>query len=224
MRKRELFPTNWCLFIIGPVLLELVGAFRLQPLVRRQGASSLLRRRETGREPLSLLRGAQGEGEDPQFRVGHGYDIHRLAPGLTLTIGGIDIPYEKGTEAHSDGDVVFHSLCDAIFGALSLPDIGQQFPDTDPRWKGAASCVFMEEAFRQMDERGYRIGNADVTLILERPKVKDFKPKMVDRICELLRAPHSRVNVKARTHEKVDSVGESRALECHVVVVLEKKP
>ena len=144
----------------------------------------------------------------------------RLAEGLPLVIGGVTIPFEKGAEAHSDGDVIYHSVVDAILGALGLPDIGQLFPDNDPSWKGADSSIFMEEAYKKMDERGYEIGNVDVTLILQKPKVMNIKPEMKENIVRLLRTGADRVNVKARTHEKVDSVGEGRAMECHVVLTL----
>ena len=135
--------------------------------------------------------------------------------------GGI---YETqlGVVAHSDGDVVYHSIVDAIFGALTLPDIGQVFQDTDPRWKGCDSSKFMEHACKVMKEYGYKIGNCDVTLILERPKVASFKPAMKENIVELLDTTPGRVNVKARTHEQVDSVGELRSLSCHVVLTLER--
>lgn len=109
--------------------------------------------------------------DQPQFRIGHGYDIHRLSPGNRLVIGGVYIPYKTGAEAHSDGDAMYHSIVDSILGALTLPDIGQLFPDNDPQWKGADSSVFMEEAYKRMDERGYKISNLDVTLILQAPKV-----------------------------------------------------
>eukprot|EP00466_Bigelowiella_natans_P017701 jgi/Bigna1/92736/estExt_fgenesh1_pm.C_610007 len=159
---------------------------------------------------------------DPLVRIGHGWDIHRLEAGLPLTIGGVKIPFEKGTVAHSDGDVLYHSLTDAILGAIGMPDIGQLFPDTDPRWKGADSHVFMSEAHKLMTERGYRIGNVDITLIVQKPKLKDIKPEMAENIVGLLKTQPSRVNIKARTHENVDSVGEVRALACHAVVLLEK--
>uniref|UniRef100_A0A7S3YVC3 2-C-methyl-D-erythritol 2,4-cyclodiphosphate synthase n=2 Tax=Lotharella globosa TaxID=91324 RepID=A0A7S3YVC3_9EUKA len=107
--------------------------------------------------------------QEPPLRIGHGWDIHRLEEdsGAPLTIGGVVIPFEKGIVAHSDGDVLYHSLTDAILGAIGMPDIGQLFPDTDPRWKGAASHVFLTESHRLMTERGYRIGNVDITLILQ---------------------------------------------------------
>jgi 2-C-methyl-D-erythritol 2,4-cyclodiphosphate synthase len=133
--------------------------------------------------------------------------------------GGI---YETqlGVLAHSDGDVVYHSIVDAIFGALTLPDIGQWFQDTDPRWKGCDSSKFMDHAYKVMSDYGYQIGNIDVTLILERPKVADFKPAMKENIVRLLKTTPGRVNIKARTHEKVDSIGELRSVACHVVLTL----
>ncbi|KAL7469926.1 hypothetical protein ACHAXS_010195 [Conticribra weissflogii] len=182
------------------------------------------------------------------LRIGHGFDIHRMVPfeeaGQPVVIGGVVIDHEDqkwldvegkytgtpntihktqlGVLAHSDGDVIYHSLVDAIFGALTLPDIGQVFQDTDPRWKGCDSSKFMEHAYKVMTYYGYRIGNVDVTLILERPKVAGFKPRMKENIVRLLGTTEGRVNIKARTHEKVDSVGELRSLSCHVVVTLEK--
>eukprot|EP00520_Triparma_pacifica_P016570 CAMPEP_0118661784 /NCGR_PEP_ID=MMETSP0785-20121206/16475_1 /TAXON_ID=91992 /ORGANISM="Bolidomonas pacifica, Strain CCMP 1866" /LENGTH=156 /DNA_ID=CAMNT_0006555269 /DNA_START=99 /DNA_END=566 /DNA_ORIENTATION=- len=149
--------------------------------------------------------------------------------GQPLIIGGVEITHKPlkwldvdgefgekggivetvvGCEAHSDGDVIYHSVVDAIFGALAMPDIGQVFQDSDPRWKGCDSSKFMEHARGILDEEGWEIGNMDVTLILERPKVASFKPAMKENICALLRADPSCVNVKARTHEKMDSVGE----------------
>jgi 2-C-methyl-D-erythritol 2,4-cyclodiphosphate synthase len=127
-----------------------------------------------------------------------------------------------GVVAHSDGDVIYHSIVDAIFGALTLPDIGQVFQDTDPRWRGCDSSKFMEYAQEVMAGYGYAIGNIDVTLILERPKVASFKPAMKENIVNLLQTTPGRVNIKARTHEQVDSVGELRSLSCHVVLTLER--
>ncbi len=129
---------------------------------------------------------------------------------------------QLGVVAHSDGDVVYHSIVDAIFGALTLPDIGQVFQDTDPRWKGCDSSKFMQHACQVMKDYGYKIGNVDVTLILERPKVASFKPAMKENIVKLLETTPGRVNIKARTHEQVDSVGELRSLSCHVVLTLER--
>jgi len=182
------------------------------------------------------------------LRIGHGFDIHRMAPleeaGQPVVIGGVEIPHKDqkwtdaegkyvekggiyetqlGVVAHSDGDVIYHSVVDAIFGALTLPDIGQVFQDTDPRWRGCDSSKFMEHAYEVMDGYGYQIGNIDVTLILERPKVASFKPAMKENIVNLLKTSPGKVNIKARTHERLDSVGELRSLSCHVVLTLMKK-
>ncbi|KAH6830028.1 isoprenoid F [Perilla frutescens var. hirtella] len=157
------------------------------------------------------------------FRVGHGFDLHRLEPGYPLIIGGINIPHDRGCEAHSDGDVLLHCVVDAILGALGLPDIGQIFPDTDPKWKGAASSVFMEEAVRLMHEAGYELGNLDATLILQRPKLSPHKEAIRANLCKLLGADPSVVNLKAKTHEKVDSLGENRSIAAHTVVLLFRK-
>jgi len=180
---------------------------------------------------------------EPLLRMGHGYDIHRLdtraEAGQPLVVGGVRFDgspghapdFELGCVAHSDGDVVYHSVVDAILGALCLPDIGCLFPDNDPRLRGADSSIFMEEAYDRMTRRRYRIGNVDVTLIAQKPKVNvvndagdKVKELMRANLSRLLRAPVDRLNVKARTHEKVDSVGECRAIECHVVLTLERAP
>mmetsp|Transcript_33428 Transcript_33428/g.79708 ORF Transcript_33428/g.79708 Transcript_33428/m.79708 type:complete len:226 (-) Transcript_33428:103-780(-) len=166
--------------------------------------------------------------DEPPMRIGHGWDIHRLAPldvaGQGCVIGGVKVEdFEMGVEAHSDGDVLYHSVTDAILGSLTLPDIGQLFPDTDPRWKGCDSEKFLDEAWRLMDERGYKVSNLDVTLILQRPRVSPIKDKMKANLVRILRTADGRVNIKARTHEKVDSIGEVRALSCHAVILLEKK-
>jgi len=157
------------------------------------------------------------------FRVGHGFDLHRLEPNLPLIIGGINIPHDRGCEAHSDGDVLLHCVVDAILGALGLPDIGQIFPDSDPRWKGADSSVFMREAVKLMHEAGYELGNLDATLILQKPKLSPFKETIRSNLCDLLGADPSVVNLKAKTHEKVDSLGENRSIAAHTVVLLMRK-
>ncbi|KAL9260366.1 2-C-methyl-D-erythritol 2,4-cyclodiphosphate synthase, chloroplastic-like protein [Drosera capensis] len=157
------------------------------------------------------------------FRVGHGFDLHRLEPGYPLIIGGISIPHDRGCEAHSDGDVLLHCVVDAILGALGLPDIGQIFPDTDPKWKGAASSVFIKEAVKLMHEAGYELGNLDATLILQRPKVSPYKETIKANLSLLLGADPTVVNLKAKTHEKVDSLGENRSIAAHTVVLLMKK-
>lgn len=157
------------------------------------------------------------------FRIGHGYDLHRLEPGLKLIVGGEHLEHTHGCAAHSDGDVVYHAVTDAILGALTMDDIGQLFPDTDAKWKGADSRIFVEEAVRRMREAGYDIGNVDVTVILQRPKLSPHKAKVRQNLANLLGCEAGQVNLKGKTHEKVDAVGEGRAIECHVVALLFKR-
>ncbi|KAB2017173.1 hypothetical protein ES319_D08G143400v1 [Gossypium barbadense] len=157
------------------------------------------------------------------FRVGHGFDLHRLEPGYPLIIGGIDIPHDRGCEAHVAGDVLLHCVVDAILGALGLPDIGQIFPDSDSKWKGAASSVFIKEAVRLMHEAGYEIGNLDATLILQRPKLGPHKEAIKSNLSQLLGADPAVVSLKAKTRKKVDSLGENRSIAAHTVVLLMRK-
>ncbi|KAA0044847.1 2-C-methyl-D-erythritol 2,4-cyclodiphosphate synthase [Cucumis melo var. makuwa] len=152
------------------------------------------------------------------FRVGHGFDLHRLEPGILCYVNFcyiFDNPW--------DGDVLLHCVVDAILGALGLPDIGQIFPDSDPKWKGAPSSVFIKEAVRLMHEAGYDIGNLDATLILQRPKLSPHKEAIRANLSELLGADPSVVNLKAKTHEKVDSLGENRSIAAHTVVLLMRR-
>jgi 2-C-methyl-D-erythritol 2,4-cyclodiphosphate synthase len=162
----------------------------------------------------------------PELRIGHGYDLHRLevlAPqgtGRPFVLGGVRLEHTHGPVAHSDGDALYHAVTDAILGALGLPDIGQLFPDTDPRYESEDSWVFIEEAARQAVERGYAVSNLDVTVILERPKLSPVKEQMRRNVASALRVEPERVNIKGKTHEKVDAVGEGRAVEVHAVVLL----
>lgn len=156
------------------------------------------------------------------LRIGHGFDLHRLEPGHKLIVGGVHIEHDRGCVAHSDGDVVYHAVVDAILGALGQDDIGQLFPDNDAKWKGADSRVFMEEAARRMSAAGYAIGNLDITVILQRPKLSPHKAAVRANLASLLRCDPSQVNVKGKTHEKVDAIGEGRAIACHVVVLLQR--
>lgn len=159
---------------------------------------------------------------DLPYRVGHGFDLHALAEGYDLVVGGMHLEHDKGCIAHSDGDVVLHSITDAILGALGLDDIGQLFPDNDPKWKGADSVIFVEEAVRKMHDAGYKIGNMDITVILQRPKLSPHKQAMKEKIAKLLQCDITQVNLKGKTHEKVDAIGEGRAIACHVVTMLVK--
>ena len=164
---------------------------------------------------------------EPPMRIGHGWDIHRLSTveeaGQGCVLGGVTVPNcDLGVIAHSDGDVLYHSLTDALLGALGLPDIGQLFPDNDPRWRGADSEAFLEEARRLMEKRGYRVMNIDITLVLQKPRVAPIKEAMKANVVRVLKTIPARVNIKARTHEKVDSIGEGRALSCHAMILMER--
>ena len=159
-------------------------------------------------------------------RIGHGYDLHRLEPvapegaGRPFVLGGLRIDHDRGPVGHSDGDALLHAVTDAILGALAEPDIGQLFSDQDPRWDGADSTIFLAEAVRRMHAQGLRIGNVDATVICERPKIGPVKDAMRARLAELLGADLGTINIKGKTHEKVDAVGEGRAIEVHVVALL----
>lgn len=154
-----------------------------------------------------------------QFRIGHGFDLHRLQPGGRLVLGSVVVSTEMSPIAHSDGDVVLHALVDAVLGAVGAGDIGEHFPDTDPRWKGQASSAFLSHALELAADAGYAVANADVTILAERPRLKAFKPQMVAALGGLLGAP---VNVKAGTNEGVDAVGRGEAVAAHAVVLLAK--
>ena len=158
------------------------------------------------------------------YRIGHGFDLHRLASGHQLVIGGEHIESEVGCDAHSDGDVVYHAVTDAVLGALALDDIGQLFPDDDPEWKGADSRVFVSGASKRMRAAGYRIGNVDVTVVLQQPKLSPHKRKIRKNLAQLLGCEMSQINVKGKTHEKVDSLGKGKAIACHAVVLLRRWP
>lgn len=156
------------------------------------------------------------------FLIGHGYDLHRLQPGGKLILAGVIVSEEISPIAHSDGDVVLHALVDALLGATGLGDIGQLFPNTDPRWKDAPSRLFVEEAYRRVSKLGYTLGNLDITLLCERPKITPFKPQMVENLRNLLN--HSATyNVKAGTNEGCDAIGRGEAIAAHAVVMLVRK-
>ena len=154
------------------------------------------------------------------YRCGIGYDLHRLAEGRRLIIGGIEVPFDKGPVGHSDGDVVAHALCDALLGAAGLGDIGKLFPDTDPKWKGANSLLFLEHTRKLLDEKKFAIEHIDVVVILERPKLGPHFPKMREALAKSLNVTAEKVHLKAKTNEGVDAVGRGEAIACHVVATL----
>lgn len=166
---------------------------------------------------MSPLQG--GAVPDHAFRIGHGYDLHRLQPGGQLILGGITVSNEMSPIAHSDGDVVIHALVDAICGALGAGDIGEHFPDSDPAFEGAASTMFLEKVKRDLEAVGYHVSNVDVTILAERPRLKRFKAEIAANLRRILAAP---VNVKAGTNEGVDAIGRGEAIAAHAVVLLAK--
>lgn len=165
---------------------------------------------------------------DVKYRVAHGYDLHRLevrAPegkGRAMVIGGVVLEHDRGPVAHSDGDVLYHAVVDAVMGAIAGPDIGQMFPDNLPENDGRNSADFMREAARRMREAGWGIVNMDCTVILERPRISGVKERMRENIAQLLGMDVADVNVKGKSHERVDAVGEGRAVEAHVVALLSR--
>jgi len=153
--------------------------------------------------------------------VGFGYDCHKLALGEKLFLGGIEIPSELGTVAHSDGDVVLHSICDALLGATGLGDIGEHFPDTDKKYRNAQSKYFVLDVMELLLQNGYHLLNIDVTIILEKPKLTDFKQKIRENVANLCSLPPERVSIKAKTSEKMGFVGRGEGIEalsiCEVI-------
>ena len=156
------------------------------------------------------------------MRIGHGYDVHRLVEGRDLILGGVKIDFELGLLGHSDADVLLHAVSDALLGAAGLGDIGRHFPDTDPQYKGADSRVLLRHVVKLVRENGYSISNVDVTMIAQKPKLKDHIPQMVANIAADLQIPESRVNVKATTEEKLGFTCSMEGLRCHAVGLLEE--
>ena len=156
------------------------------------------------------------------MRIGHGYDVHKLVEGRDLILGGVKIDYEKGLLGHSDADVLLHAVSDALLGAAGLGDIGRHFPDTDPKYKGADSLMLLREVYRKISEKGFREGNIDVTMIAQKPKLKDFIPKMQENIAAAVGVTPDRVNVKATTEEKLGFTGTGEGMACHAVCLLEE--
>lgn len=156
------------------------------------------------------------------MRIGHGYDVHRLVEGRDLILGGVKIDYEKGLLGHSDADVLLHAVSDALLGAAGLGDIGRHFPDTDPKYKGADSLALLREVYRKISEKGFRVGNIDVTMIAQKPKLKDFIPQMRENIAAAVNVTPDRVNVKATTEEKLGFTGSGEGMACHAVCLLEE--
>ncbi len=156
------------------------------------------------------------------MRIGHGYDVHRLVEGRDLILGGVNITYERGLLGHSDADVLLHAVSDALLGAAGLGDIGIHFPDTDPAYKGADSRVLLACVVEKIRKEGYRVENVDVTMIAQKPKLKDYIPQMRKNIAETLCVEENQVNVKATTEEHLGFTGDGSGMSCHAVCLLKE--
>ena len=156
------------------------------------------------------------------MRIGHGYDVHRLVEGRDLILGGVKLDYPMGLDGHSDADVLLHAVSDALLGAAGLGDIGLHFPDTDPRYKGADSLRLLEVVGEKVKGRGFRVGNIDVTMIAQKPKLRPHIPAMQENIAKALGVDPSRVNVKATTEERLGFTGRQEGMSCHAVCLLEE--
>ena len=154
-------------------------------------------------------------------RCGIGYDLHRLAEGRKLIVGGVEVPFGKGPVGHSDGDVLAHAICDALLGAAGAGDIGTLFPDTDPKWKGASSLVFLEHAATVLAERKLHIGHVDAVVITERPKLGPHFPAMREALARALQIKPAQISLKAKTNEGVDAIGRGEAIAAHAIATLE---
>lgn len=155
------------------------------------------------------------------MRIGHGYDVHRLVEGRSLILGGVRVPFEKGLDGHSDADVLTHAVMDALLGAAALGDIGKLFPDTDDRYLGADSIALLREVDRRLTEAGYRLGNLDVTVIAQRPKLAPYINQMRQNLAAALRTELQNISVKATTEERLGFTGSGEGIAAHAVCLIE---
>ncbi len=156
------------------------------------------------------------------FRIGFGFDTHKLEKGREFRLGGIRISHDKGATGHSDADVLIHAICDALLGAAGLPDIGTQFPDTSSEFKNIDSKILLRRTMDLVLKEGYTIGNLDTTIILQRPKVSAYVPEMIKTIAEVLKTEDSRISIKAKTSENMGFIGRGEGLSAYAIVLLEK--
>lgn len=154
------------------------------------------------------------------FRIGHGYDVHKLTENRKLILGGVEIPHTLGLLGHSDADVLLHAVCDAVFGALGEGDIGRHFPDTDEKYKGISSMLLTAECAQIMKTKGYSVGNIDVTVIAQKPKLAPYINGMVENVAKVFSTAPENVNIKATTEEKLGFTGKELGISCHAVVLL----
>ncbi|TLS65491.1 2-C-methyl-D-erythritol 2,4-cyclodiphosphate synthase [Mariprofundus erugo] len=158
------------------------------------------------------------------IRVGHGFDVHPFAEGRKLILGGVDIPHQRGLAGHSDADVLYHALCDALLGAAGLGDIGHHFPDSDMQYKDADSARFVAATVSALSERGWTVGNVDVTVIAQEPKIAPHVAAMRERLAGLLLVDQSAVNIKATTTERLGYVGRKEGIAAHAVALISRRP
>lgn len=156
------------------------------------------------------------------YRIGHGYDVHRLAEGENLWLGGVEIPHYKGTIAHSDGDVLIHALCDALLGAAKLRDIGTHFPDTSSEFKNIDSKILLKKVFELIRQKNYSVGNIDITILAQKPKLKEYIPLMEETLAKILDISVDDISIKATTTEKLGFEGREEGISVHSVVILKK--
>jgi len=156
------------------------------------------------------------------FRIGYGYDVHRLEDGLDLVLGGIKIPHTKGCVAHSDGDVLIHAICDALLGAAALRDIGYHFPDTSEEFKNIDSKILLKKTMNILFEKGYSLVNIDSTICLQKPKIQEYIPKMISTLAEILMCEDEMISIKATTTEKLGFVGKEEGISAHAVALIQK--
>ena len=158
------------------------------------------------------------------MRIGHGYDVHRLVEGRRLILGGVEIPWEKGLDGHSDADVLTHAVMDALLGAAGLGDIGRLFPDSDPKYAGISSLLLLQKVANCVEKAGYAVENVDATILAQRPKLAPHLPQMAERLAQTLGLLSSQVNVKATTEEGLGFTGNGEGMAAHAVCLLRLKP
>jgi 2-C-methyl-D-erythritol 2,4-cyclodiphosphate synthase len=203
INAREIRTGDWTLILLNAAPLILLVGFCLFLMRQMKG---------NARRALVLNTAAT--------RTGIGYDLHRLEVGRTLIVGGIELPFDKGPVGHSDGDVLAHAMCDALLGAAGLGDIGTHFPDTDPKWKGANSMLFLEHTKKLLDEKQFAIEHVDAVVITEKPKLGPHFPKMREALAKALNVSAEKIHLKAKTNEGVDAIGRGEAIAAHVVATL----
>jgi 2-C-methyl-D-erythritol 2,4-cyclodiphosphate synthase len=200
---REIRTGDWTLILLNAA-----------PLILLVGFCLFLMRQMKGNAKKALVLRTTGT------RSGIGYDLHRLEEGRPLIVGGIELPFEKGPVGHSDGDVLAHALCDALLGAAGLGDIGTHFPDTDPKWKGANSMLFLEHAKKLLEEKHFAIEHVDAVVITEKPKLGPHFLRMREALAKALGVRADKIHLKAKTNEGVDAIGRGEAIAAHVVATL----